>query len=117
MKFHFTTWYQEERARQNKGEVIMQDIIERYEERIQAWDKASASIPPECIHPKRNAVELHKALVDSQSTSAALLEALECNNDLLLTLSREALVREDYRCTVVADQIRDNYEAIRKATG
>jgi len=49
-----------------------------------------------------------------QSQNAALLEALECNNDLLLTLSREALVREDYRCTVVADQIRDNYKAIQQ---
>jgi hypothetical protein len=49
--------------------------------------------------------------------NAALLEALECNNDLLLNLSREMLIREDYRSTVVADQIRDNYEAIRKAKG
>lgn len=44
-----------------------------------------------------------------------LLEALEGNNDLLLALSREMLIREDYRSTVVADRIRDNYEAIRKA--
>ena len=44
-----------------------------------------------------------------------LLEALENNNELLRTMVRELVIREDYRATKVADQIRDNLEAIRKA--
>ncbi len=51
---------------------MMKDIIERYAERIQAWEKAATLIPPESIHPKRNAVELYKALVSTQSQNAAL---------------------------------------------
>ena len=58
--------------------------------------------------------KLEQSRKDMKKDNARLLKALEANNTLLLNMSREALIREDWRSTHVADQIRDNYETIRK---
>jgi len=54
-------------------------------------------------------------IIELEDRNAELLEALEMNNTLLLSMSKEFVIREDWRATYVADQIRDNYRTISKA--